>query len=106
MKFYYNGTLMRTSKTRQYKYAVISASGKCLACSETYNGALKYVQYYVNIWRKNIAYLESLVNGKRKVAQEDIDLCYGGNIEIVKEKIKLNNLFIEQIRVVELQARA
>ena len=47
MKFYYNGQLVRTSKTRNYKYAIIREIGdkiKVYACSETMQNALKRLQ--------------------------------------------------------------
>lgn len=47
MKFYYNGQLVRTSKTRNYKYAIVRESGdkiKVYACSETLENASKRLQ--------------------------------------------------------------
>lgn len=47
MKFYYNGQLVRTSKTRNYKYAIIRENEgkiKVYACSETKQNALKRLQ--------------------------------------------------------------
>lgn len=47
MKFYYNGQLIRTSKTRHYKYAIIHESGdklKVFACSETRENAQKRLE--------------------------------------------------------------
>lgn len=42
MKFYYNGKLIRTSKTRHYKYAIgTSDTGKYAICSETWENAQK-----------------------------------------------------------------
>lgn len=42
MKFYYNGKLIRTSKTRHYKYAIgTSDTGTYATCSETMENAQK-----------------------------------------------------------------
>jgi hypothetical protein len=42
MKFYYNGELIRTSKTRHYKYAIGCSDTKGYAtCSETWENAQK-----------------------------------------------------------------
>jgi hypothetical protein len=42
MKFYYNGKLIRTSKTRHYKYAIgTSDTGTYPTCSETMENAQK-----------------------------------------------------------------
>lgn len=42
MKFYYNGKLIRTSKTHHYKFACINLeTGNVLQCSETRSGATK-----------------------------------------------------------------
>lgn len=38
MKFYYNGKLIRTSKTHDYKFAAM-IDGTCLKCSATKEGA-------------------------------------------------------------------
>ena len=47
MKFYYNGQLVRTSKTRHYKYAIVRKYGdkvKVYACSETLENAQKRLE--------------------------------------------------------------
>jgi hypothetical protein len=41
MKFYYNGKLIRTSKTHIYKFALLNYAGNCVTCSATYEGCLK-----------------------------------------------------------------
>ena len=50
MKFYYKGQLIRTSKTHEYKWALIrelpDGSIKALACSATQQGAGKDYNYY------------------------------------------------------------
>ena len=52
MKFYYNNKLMRTSKTHEYHFAIVSASDDCCSCHGTYEAALKE-------YRKAIAACES-----------------------------------------------
>lgn len=59
MKFYYNGKLVRSSKTREYKYAVVreTADGKIVVwgCSSTREGAEKmYRDMYARLsWSKD-----------------------------------------------------
>lgn len=38
MKFYYNGKLVRTSKTKHYKYGIVCCES-VIACSETFENA-------------------------------------------------------------------
>ena len=44
MKFYYNGNLIRTSKTHVYTHAVLKPDGKPFACSSSLDGAKKAIQ--------------------------------------------------------------
>jgi hypothetical protein len=54
MKFYYNGQLIRTSKTRHYKYAIgTSDTGKYPICSETLENAQKALDALKNRIRHN-----------------------------------------------------
>lgn len=39
MKFYYNGELIRTSKTHVYTHAVITTEGKCAGCRNSKEAA-------------------------------------------------------------------
>lgn len=44
MKFYYNGQLVRTSKTHEYKYALLNTNtGKAYACSKDMKGIDKAI---------------------------------------------------------------
>lgn len=58
MKFYYNGQLMRTSKTHNYAYAcvTIGKDGKyrCCGCSATYAGAEKVKTDAIRIFESSI----------------------------------------------------
>lgn len=44
MKFYYNGKLIRTSKTNVYTHAVLAPEGKTIACSSSREGAEKAIR--------------------------------------------------------------
>lgn len=52
MKFYYNDKLVRTSKTHEYKYAVINKqitkSNPVKSCSTTYEGCVKYIEKMIS----------------------------------------------------------
>lgn len=50
MKFYYNGNLIRTSKTHTYTHAVLKPDGKAFACSSSLDGAKKAVQKEISGW--------------------------------------------------------
>ena len=54
MKFYYNGKLMRTSKTREYHFAVLNTNGTCNSCHSTREAAEKE-------WRRPIAAHETAI---------------------------------------------
>lgn len=55
MKFYYNGKLMRTSKTHEYKFAIVWPNGKCASCHGTREAAEKE-------YRKRIAESETCID--------------------------------------------
>lgn len=50
MKYYYNGNLIRTSKTHTYTHAVMKPDGKAFACSSSFDGAKKALQKEINGW--------------------------------------------------------
>lgn len=52
MKFYYNGKLVRTSKTHEYRYAIVTEAGNLISCHGTREAAEKE-------FRKPIASCES-----------------------------------------------
>jgi hypothetical protein len=49
MKFYYNDKLVRTSKTRHYKYAVGSEYSGFTTCSETLENAKRALEQLVRL---------------------------------------------------------
>jgi hypothetical protein len=121
MKFYYNGKLIRTSKTHIYKYAVINiARDKCVACSATKEGAQATINSRLAEYERGIKNQTSIIkalekgakyctyiDGKRTItlkleARHTIEKAkewlgyYTKDYEYVKENYKL----------VELEARA
>lgn len=60
MKFYYNDKLVRTSKTHDYKYAIISKKGDCLSCHGTLESAQKE-------FRRQISELETSIADDKKI---------------------------------------
>lgn len=75
MKFYYNGKLVRTSKTHEYKYALLNRADRTLACSATrkgaetaYNRAYKDKACWLDIYTKvlNGTYRPKKTNGKKE----------------------------------------
>ena len=52
MKFYYNGKLVRTSKTHAYTHAVLTPNGDTFSCSSSREGAVKALQAKINEWEQ------------------------------------------------------
>lgn len=122
MKFYYNNKLMRTSKTHEYKYAVVSfRTGEpvCLGCSATRSGAEAKITELTEWSRRNIASCENAlkalrsgrkyydwVDGRRtcpvKLEVSDTEESFIESIERSKAHIKQIH---ENCKIVELEAR-
>jgi len=68
MKFYYNGQLVRTSKTRHYKYAIGSEEHGFKTCSETLDNAKKQLdakkRYYLQVAKSNLEFAKKPENLK------------------------------------------
>ena len=62
MKFYYNGTLMRTSKTHEYHFAILGEDDKLWSCHSTLEAAQKE-------FRRPIAERESSIEDCRKAIE-------------------------------------
>lgn len=122
MKFYYNGQLIRTSKTHEYKYAVIStiSNNKALTCSATKEGAQKFINRYINERKDEIKTCENIIRAIETGAKsfyavygrktEYCKLREHYTIEDTKERIEECKKAIEGIttcwKIVELEARA
>lgn len=122
MKFYYNGKLVRTSKTHEYTHAVIDMSDGslkgCRACKENAEALIKseIAQYEKWIAEKKKA-IEAIKSGRNYYITKErgrsykikIDQPYQ-TIEWYENGIKGNSMGIEKIKsnwqVVELEARA
>ena len=108
MKFYYNGKLIRTSKTHEYKYAVLHGD-KCLGCSATREGALKTAYALANA-KKSLALYESVLNGtyirksRNHYTAEQI-IRNAGGVEGIKREIEGYKAYISECVLVELEAR-
>jgi hypothetical protein len=123
MKFYYNGKLIRTSKTGEYKYALLDQNGKCLTCSATLKGAQSYKDSAISKKRNSIKSNENLINALRtgashfdaiangKTSRVKIEKDYiGHSLEFAQTIVAELNESIELIsngwQIVELEARA
>jgi hypothetical protein len=119
MKFYYNGKLIRTSKTHEYKYAVI-ANDECLTCSATMDGAQKFINRYINERKDEIKTCENIIRAIEAGAKsfyavygrttEHCKLREHHTIADTKERIEICKKAIERMttswKVVEIEARA
>lgn len=65
MKFYYEGQLVRTSKTHAYKYAAM-LDGKCLKCSATKEGAQAEITRLANSFSGNVEFYEAALQALEK----------------------------------------
>lgn len=108
MKFYYNGNLVRTSKTHEYKFALLNTeTGKAYACSKDMKGmdrAMSEVSRTYNLYL-------SVKNGtyRRKdrwcyTAKQIEDNCieYYGSLDKAIEEQRQR---VAKYKVVELEAR-
>lgn len=104
MKFYYKGQLVRTSKTRNYKYAIVRENGdkiKVYACSETRENAQKRLQAEIN-------YQTQRAEDELKWCKipKNYEWCveyYGKCDPEADYKQRLEN--IKEIKIVELEER-
>lgn len=124
MKFYYNDKLIRTSKTHEYKYALISSTGKCVTCSASRERAEAELASWINRYNEKIQNYKSIIHaieigashynaidGRKtyrvKLAPEGND---GHTIKGAKEYLEEAISRLEEIKkcwkVVELEARA
>lgn len=125
MKFYYEGRLIRTSKTHHYTHAVINTeNGKCLTCSGSRKGCEDFINRWNNESRQGIenvkAQIKALETGKNgyycKWGREERFIRFGeidGHRPTVDE-CKANADYYERLiawrttcwKVVEVEERA
>lgn len=117
MKFYYEGKLIRTSKTHDYKYAAL-INEKCLKCSGTKQGAEAEISRLIREAENNIAFYESALQAYEKGStmvrsrrgdwvKLDTAWYTPENLRDWKEsEHKRLNFIKENAKVVELEARA
>ena len=123
MKFYYNDKLIRTSKTHEYKYALISGTGKCVTCSASRERAEAELASWINRYNDKIQNYKNIIHAietgashynaidGRKTYRVKLD---GKNNEAhtldgAKEYLEGSTARLEEIKswkVVELEARA
>ena len=120
MKFYYNGKLVRTSKTRDYKYAIIWPDGECTSCHGTLESAKKEYRRYIAEAEGCIEEAKQIIQAIRKGRTYfDYKVCRRwSRMKLIGEKaseeyweefIASKNKRIEELearRIVELEDRA
>lgn len=82
MKFYYEGTLLRTSKTHHYTHAIIKRTNdgiKCIGCSSSLEKAKKLMENHPTYQDYKLAL--SVQNGTYKKRNS-----YSNSIEYLKER--------------------
>ena len=117
MKFYYNGQLVRTSKTHEYTHAVVTKSGDCIGCRTNRQNAEYIISTEIHQNEMGIKNAKAAIEAIK--AGKSIYRCHIGNrsyyekcgksIEYYEKWIKNNEERIEYIRnnwiVVELEQR-
>lgn len=126
MKFYYNDKLMRTSKTHEYKYAIITENGDLWSCHGTLEAAQKEFRRPISECETSIAdtkkIIASLEKGKTYC---DLKVCkrwYRVNLKgknpdgsdrsqistwaVDIPKLERRIEFLNTRKIVELEARA
>lgn len=111
MKFYYNGKLIRTSRTHEYNFAAISPTGKCLTCSATYEGCAKNLATLTANGRGWLSAYEAIYYGTFKETKggwtiKDIMGRFNNSREELKEAIEKKKAYFDGIKIVKLEARA
>ena len=98
MKFYFNGRLVRTSKTREYNYAAFSGDN-LIACSVTREGAENCV--ILSECRATLRRMEGVLEGKGyKTARggyrsaKDVIKTLGGREKVEKIAENLKRFFL------------
>ena len=106
MKFYYNGKLIRTSKTRHYKYAIGTSDTGCYAtCSETWENAQKALDALKNRIRKTAE--ENLKFSQNPKNQEFLKKFYGDRYDQYDPQAEYQKAIarIQLAEIVELEER-
>lgn len=126
MKFYYDGKLMRTSKTHEYHFAIINASGTCWSCHGTREAAEKEYRRIISEYEtgiesanKAIAMINKgiysyMVKSGRISYRVNLKTNYGDNIDRTKveyweariESLKADIERFKTRKIVELEMRA
>lgn len=88
MKFYYNNELIRTSKTHEYKYALLSSSGKCVTCSTSKDRAESELTSRINSSNDKIHNYKNIIHAIETGATH-YDHTYGR--ETLKVKLDAKN---------------
>lgn len=109
MKFYYNGNLVRTSKTHEYKFALLNTeTGKAYACSKDMKGmdrALSEVSQTYNLYLsvKNGTYRRKDRWARTAEQLEAGAVKYWGSLDNALTELKQD---VDKYKIVELEARA
>ena len=109
MKFYYNGQLVRTSKTHEYKFAVINTKTmKAWGCSKDLKGIeaqwsqlCRTLNLYKSVKNGTYRQKDRWHNTAKQIEANCIK--YYGSLD---EAIKLEEDRIADFKIVELEARA
>lgn len=113
MKYYYNGKLVRTSKTREYTHAVLH-NGACVACSSSAALAEKAMNKELSALRGNLSFYKdaakAVASGKHamwtKVNGRAFKVGLDRTAEEYAKAIEWTEDYMNGWEVVELEARA
>lgn len=116
MKFYYEGALIRTSKSHHYTHAVLAPNGKAISCSSSREGAEKVKQSEINNWGRIVenhrSAIKAIEAGQKyysfKEGNRTTKAHVNGTLESYERALREAEKAVEIVRsykVVELEAR-
>lgn len=106
MKFYYQGKLVRTSKTHNYKYGVFTKENDCLACASSFELAQNSIASATMFKRSSLKsynkILKAIKQGKEKIILGRNIFKITETAEQCEEQIKKIEEYLKGIHIEEL----
>ena len=106
MKYYYNGKLIRTSKTHDdYKYALIDERHGCVSCSKSRTTIqTKYNQYTASLVGMLAAH-QRVLDGTCTKSEKKWVRHISNTDDMIRAEIDRMKAILDDIKIVELEAR-
>ncbi len=109
MKFYYNGKLVRTSKTHYYTHAVMTADNRLISCASSYELAQKSMLSNTATERDCLGFykeeLKNLKLGRNSFWYKNRKCFVKHDAELLEVYIKQIEDYLKGLHIVKLTAR-